>query len=119
MTSISAILPMTRAEADTLRRLIPHLDRLAAQLDGLHPQADEQGAAFRALQAMFHDVCRVLSPEQKQRLLQQWQGELQGPLWMQESKPPYTPDALEDDAANDVLAAAVQFLKYDLLHAQD
>ncbi|WP_165009683.1 hypothetical protein [Neisseria yangbaofengii] len=115
MSKVSTILPISREEAESLLRLIPHLDRLTAEPDGLAFQVAE----FRALQAMFHDVLRVLNPGQKQQLLNQWLSEQQVPLWQTDKADLPTPEQLTDDAANHVLTVGVQVLQRSLCRGED
>ncbi len=115
VSTVSTILPISREEAQSLLRLIPHLDRLTAEPDGLFFQAAE----FRALQAMFHDVLLVLDSGQKRQLLTQWRGEALAvtPAYLLPSDG-VTPDDMERDAGNAVLQAAVALLERDLRQSE-
>lgn len=79
MAEVHTLLHMSHEEAQALRQLAQYSHRVKdviAYLDAQNHQliehrADEVGACFRALQAMFHDVLLVLNMEQKQQLLTQ------------------------------------------------
>lgn len=124
MAEVHTLLHMTREEAQSLRLLIQHSHRvteLRTYLDGqanqpIELRADEAGAKFHALEAMFHDVLRVLHPEQKQQLLHQWQQESEHihPVWMQGENHQPSIEDIEGEAADTVLVAGIQVLQLDL-----
>lgn len=124
MAEVHTLLHMTREEAQSLRLLIQHSHRvteLITYLDGqanqpIELRADEAGAKFHALEAMFHDVLRVLQPEQKQQLLHQWQQESERihPVWMQGENHQSSIEDIEGEAADTVLLAGIRVLQLDL-----
>lgn len=123
MAEVHTLLHMSREEAEALRQLAQYSHRVKdviAYLDAQNHQpiehcADEAGARFRALEAMFHDVLLVLNVEQKQQLLTQWRDDLLDvtPAFLLPSNE-VSLDDLERDAGHSVVQAAVQVLERDL-----
>ncbi|WP_314342832.1 hypothetical protein [Simonsiella muelleri] len=124
MAEVHTLLHMTREEAQSLRQLAQYAHRVTELLTYLDEQnnqpiehrPDEAGAKFHALEAMFHDVLRVLHPEQKQQLLHQWQQESERihPVWMQGENHQPSIEDIEGDAADTVLVAGIRVLQLDL-----